>query len=78
MPPIPRIPSTLPCGSCPSAGSGLPLHLPSRRAAMEPGRLRRAPRRRKMLRSAVASSTAEGVLETRIERALQEGMSIWS
>lgn len=49
---------------------------------MEALRLRRAPRMRKIAMSAVASSTAVGVFETRIgevgERDVQAGMSIWS
>jgi hypothetical protein len=45
---------------------------------MEMGRLRSAPRRRKMVMSAVASSTAVGVLETWTECAVQASMSTWS
>lgn len=78
MPPIPRMPRTLPCGSWPSAGRGEPRHLPSRRALMPMGRLRRAPMSSQMVTSAVASSTAVGVLETRTLWAVQAVISIWS
>lgn len=36
------------------------------------------PRMRKRVMSAVESSTAVGVLETRMERAVQAGTLIWS
>lgn len=78
MPPMPRMPRILPCGSWPSWGRGEPRHLPSRRALMPMGRLRRAPSSSQMVTSAVASSTAVGVFETRTEWAVQAGMSIWS
>ena len=75
MPPIPKIPSILPWGSCPSLGRGFPRQLPALKLAMETGRLRRLPRIRKMARSAVEASTAVGVLETRILRAVQASIS---
>lgn len=42
------------------------------------GRLRSAPRMRKMVMSAVESSTAVGTLETRMLRAVQAATLIWS
>lgn len=81
MPPMPRIPSTFPCGSCPRAiGSGEPFHLPARRFCIPALKLRRAPIIKNMLTSAVDSSTAVGTLETRSggDRALQAAISTWS
>lgn len=78
MPPMPKMPRILPWGSWPSAGGGEPRHLPARRALMPMGRLRRAPMSSQMFTSAVASSTAVGVFETRMSWAVQAGMSIWS
>jgi hypothetical protein len=45
---------------------------------MDELRLRRAPRMRKMLMSAVLESVAETTLETRMPRAVQAETSIWS
>lgn len=45
---------------------------------MPTGRLRRAPSSSQMVMSAVASSTAVGVFETRSAWAVQAAMSIWS
>ena len=69
IPPIPRIPRTLCSGSCPITVS--PLHLPSRMAVSGVMACRRAPIMRNIATSAVASSTAIGVLDIEIPVACQ-------
>lgn len=78
IPPMPRIPSVLPCGSRPMAGGGFPSHSPLRRDMMATLKFRRAPSMRKMAVSAVASSTAVGTLETLMPCFVQACTSIES
>lgn len=78
MPPMPRMPSTLPSGSWPSAGGGLPRQAPLRRASIEELKLRRAPRRRKSAVSAVAALTAVGTCEMEMPAAVQSEVESWS
>ena len=56
----------------------MPRHSERRRARREELKLRRAPRIRKTVVSAVASLTATGVLETWMPCWVQAGMSSWS
>ena len=86
IPPIPKIPNVLPLGSLPKAGilvpfsplltcsSSPPRHSPLRKAVMPALKFLIAPSSKNKAQSAVASSTAEGVLDTLIPRAVQAGM----
>jgi hypothetical protein len=64
MPPMPNIPNVLPLGSWPIGV--LPRHLPSRIATRGMVACRKAPSMRKIPTSAVASSTAMGVLDMKM------------